>query len=91
MEEQQTGSDIERLLHALKREREAHKATTRLLAQAHKDLQRRVEAIESRPPINLASITAGLAAIRSDLRAEVAALRQELDQLGLELQQFVRG
>ena len=91
MEEQQTGSDVERVMHALKREREAHKATTRLLAQAHKDLQRRVEALEARPSIDLASITAGLAAIRSDLRAEVAALRQELDQLEQQLHQFTRG
>lgn len=54
----------------------------------------RIEALEQQAPAagpDVATITGALASIRADLRAELAAVRGELQELSDRLDQFVRG
>jgi predicted nucleic acid-binding Zn-ribbon protein len=84
-----TAADAERLHHALVNEREGHRSTRRALAA----LTERLEALEQRPPAagpDLATITSGLAGIRADLRAELAAVRAEVADLAEIVHQFAR-
>jgi hypothetical protein len=91
-EELKTAADVQRLQHALKQERMLHAGTRRTLERLEADLLPRIEAIEARAtePVSMAGITTGLASIRADLRAELAAMRQELTDLADELHQFTR-
>jgi len=91
--QQPTAADVERLQHALKRERTEHREAKRVIIRLERQLFERVEALEQRQPPgpDLAQITTGLAAIRSDLRGELAALRGELAELSDTVHQFTRG
>jgi hypothetical protein len=93
LSEHPSAADAERLHHALKREREAHRETKRALIRLERELFARVEALEQRPPAagpDLATITSGLAGIRADLRAELAAVRAEVADLAEIVHQFAR-
>ena len=90
--ENKTAADVERLMGALQAERQLHRAANRELATLNADVLARLEALEQRQPAgpDLAQITTGLAAIRSDLRAELAALRGELTELADTVHDFTR-
>jgi uncharacterized protein YceH (UPF0502 family) len=91
LKENPTGADAERLHTALQRERDAHRMTRRAFAA----MTERIEALEAQQLApaagpDMATITGALAGIRSDLRAELAALRAELEALSDRVDQFVR-
>ena len=90
-EEQKTAADVERLQGALERERNMHKTTRAALKRLEDETLTRLDALEAAgPPLDLATVTAGLASIRADMRAEIATLRQELTELAEQLATFVR-
>lgn len=89
MDEQTTQGDVDRLLHALKREREARKQAERDSIQLRDAMLSRLEALETRPA-PLGPILDGLAAIRRDVEASLAAMRSEIDDLHEQVQSFVR-
>jgi len=92
-EAQRTTADVERLQGALHRERDSHKATRAVLKRLQDEIMPRLATLEQerqQEPPNLAVVTGGLASIRADLRAEIAAMRQELADLADELHQFTR-
>ena len=88
-----TAADVERLHRALRSERELRKGAEREVAQLRAEMLSRLEALERRQEtaISTAQITAGLAEIRRDLRAELASVRGEMLELGETVAQFVRG
>jgi hypothetical protein len=90
--ENKTAADLERVMHALKRERTEHRAAKRDLAALKADVLARIEALEQRQPPapDLGQITGALAGIRSDLRAELATVRSELDELSGQVAMFIR-
>jgi hypothetical protein len=91
--ENKTAADLERVMGALKAERQQHREAKRDLAVLRADFLARIEALEQqRQPAgpDLAQITSGLAAIRADLRAELAALRGELTELADTVHDFTR-
>ena len=90
--QQPTAADVERLQHALKRERTEHREAKRVIIRLERQLFERVEALEQRQPAgpDLGQITGALAGIRADLRAELAALRGELTEVADTVHAFTR-
>ena len=90
--ENKTAADLERVMGALKAERQQHREAKRDLAVLRADFLARIEALEQRQPAapDLGVITSGLAAIRADLRGELAAVRGELQELAETVHQFTR-
>jgi hypothetical protein len=91
-QQQPTAEDVDKLQRALKAERQLHRAANRELATLKADFLGRIEALEQRQPAgpDMGVITSGLAAIRSDLRAELAALRGELQEVADVVHAFTR-
>lgn len=87
-----TAADVERLHRALRNERELRKGAERQVAQLQSEMLSRLEALEARQGngVSMASITSGIAAIRADLRAELASIRGEVAELSEQFQQFTR-
>jgi hypothetical protein len=90
--ENKTAADLERVMGALKAERQQHREARRDLAVLRADFLGRIEALEQRQPAgpDLGQITGALAGIRADLRAELAALRGELTELADTVHAFTR-
>lgn len=90
MDEQKTAQDVERLLHALKCERNARKDAERDRAQLRAELGQRIAALEARPVPDLAAAVAGIAEIRRDVVAMVASMRAEIDDLSTSVAELLR-
>lgn len=87
---EKTEQDVERLLQALKAERNARKDAEREAAQLRAAMLARVEALEARPAPNLNAALTGIAEIRRDVMAEVSQLRAEIDDLAASLAEVMR-
>lgn len=90
MDDQKTAADVERLLHALKAERNARKDAERDRAQLRAELERRIAALEARPVPDIAVAVAGIAEIRRDVVAMVATMQAEIDDLSTSLAELLR-
>lgn len=90
MADQKTEQDVERLLHALKAERNARKDAERSAAQLRAAMLGRLEALESRPAPNMNAALAGIAAIRRDVESSLGLMRAELDDLAGLVDTFIR-
>jgi hypothetical protein len=90
--EHKTAADLERVMGALKAERQQHREAKRTIIRLERELFQRVEALEQRQPAgpDLGQITGALAGIRADLRAELAALRGELTEVADTVHAFTR-
>ena len=90
------GADASKLMRALQAERGLHRQAAKqrdILLEKVATMSARLEAIEQRQGggIDMAAVTAGLAAIRGDLRAELMTMRAEVTELAETVAQFVRG
>lgn len=94
MDNNKTQSDVERLQGALKASREEarrHRSRAQSAEAQLRQLVDRIEVLESRPPApNLNNVLGGLAAIRSDLVAQLATQQAEIDDLRAVLDSYVR-
>ena len=94
-QEQDLAADVERLRHALKRERETTKKVERTLGAVRGDISSRLAALEvqatrATAQRDLSPVLAGVASIRAELLGELAIMRQELDELHTQVDELRR-
>lgn len=75
-----TAQDVDRVLEALRAERQLHRQARRDAAAVLESLTDRVAALEARPapqPVDMGRLLAGIAEIRSDMEARLQALEHQ--------------